>query len=214
MEKRRIWITLIMILLGAGVCISTSVFAEKKTIAIETVSEDRELTMDTQTIESSADVFESVTSFPVYICGEVVNPGVYEIFDSVYLYELIEMAGGLSDSADEEHIDMVYRIDTSQSIYIPSVSEPSSDPDSFSEQENTDRWTPRTGTGTSSARRVNINEADVKTLMTLPGRGEKTAEKIVSYREQNGPFLSAEDIMKVPGIGESKYENIKDTICV
>ena len=213
MEKRRIWITLIMVLLGVGVCISTSMFSQKKTIAIETEREDTASKEQLQESESASENSEAITSFPVYICGEVNAPGVYEILDPVYLYELIEMAGGLTGNADKEHIDMVYRIDSSQSVYIPGFSEQEPDQTGFSETQE-ERWKPRSGTGTSSARRVNINTADAESLMSLSGIGEKTAEKIISYREQNGPFVSAEDIMKVPGIGESKYENIKDSICV
>ncbi|MBR5058460.1 MAG: helix-hairpin-helix domain-containing protein, partial [Clostridiales bacterium] len=62
--------------------------------------------------------------------------------------------------------------------------------------------------------KVNINTADEKQLSSLSGIGEKTARKIIGYREENGPFVTTEDLMKVPGIGESKYAAVKDSICV
>ena len=62
--------------------------------------------------------------------------------------------------------------------------------------------------------KVNINTADEEELSTLSGIGEKTAEKIIRYREEHGPFMTTEDLMNVPGIGESKYALIKDGICV
>lgn len=61
---------------------------------------------------------------------------------------------------------------------------------------------------------VNINTADAATLMTLYGIGEKISQRIIDYREANGPFEVIEDIMKVSGIGEKKFANIKDKICV
>ena len=148
--------------------------------------------------------------FPVYICGEVRDPGIYEIEGSVYLYELIDMAGGLTESAAASHIDMVFLITSEESIYIPSLSEVSSDTGNevfvFPDKENVDKK--------EKEGKININTADEGKLSTLAGIGEKTAKKIISYREENGPFQTAEDIMKVPGIGESKYAAIKDSICV
>ena len=61
---------------------------------------------------------------------------------------------------------------------------------------------------------VNINTADASALDALPGVGPATAEAIIKDREENGPFASIEDIMRVSGIGEKKFENLKDAICV
>ena len=210
MDKRRLFVTVILIVMGVGVCISTSAFSGKKTIAIET---SPEMASTDEMKTESSEAVEQLTSFPVYICGEVLNPGVYDLEYAIYLYELIEMAGGLSKDAAVEHIDMVYYIDSPQSIFIPSIL-PEADGMDTSLSDDEQRWTPASGTGTSSARRVNINRADAVTLASLSGIGEKTAEKIVAYREENGPFATTEDIMNVSGIGQSKYNAIKDEICV
>lgn len=61
---------------------------------------------------------------------------------------------------------------------------------------------------------VSINKADVDLLAGLPGIGEKTAEKIVKFRETNGPFKCLEDLMLVPGIKEKKYEQLKEYISI
>lgn len=126
------------------------------------------------------------------------------------MFELIDMAGGLTDKADAAHIDMVYRIMEEESIYIPSLEDDDSASGSGviripSKEENG----PQEESG-----KVNINTADEQQLSTLSGIGEKTAQKIVNYREENGPFMTTEDLMKVPGIGESKYAAIKDSIYV
>ena len=61
---------------------------------------------------------------------------------------------------------------------------------------------------------VNINTASKEELMTLPGIGESKAEKIITYRNENGPFSSIEGIMQISGIKDGMFNKIKDRICV
>ena len=61
---------------------------------------------------------------------------------------------------------------------------------------------------------VNLNTATAKELEDLPGIGEKTAEKIISYREENGEFTAIEEVQEVSGIGEAKYADIEEFITV
>jgi competence protein ComEA len=61
---------------------------------------------------------------------------------------------------------------------------------------------------------VNINTADLSQLDTLPGIGPVTAQKILDYRTQNGQFKTIEEIMNVSGIGQAKFENMKDKISI
>ena len=65
---------------------------------------------------------------------------------------------------------------------------------------------------TQTSGKININTADLYTLMTLPGIGETYAQRIVDYRTANGPFKNIEDIKNVEGIGEKRYESIKNLI--
>lgn len=62
--------------------------------------------------------------------------------------------------------------------------------------------------------KVNINRANKEKLMTLPGVGESTALKIIEYRTQNGDYKSIEDLKKVAGIGDSKFNNLKEYVTV
>ena len=207
MDKRRVCITLILVGLGIAAFVFSSLRSNREPIEIEmsdgsspecSITENTSLQQETSRI------------FPVYICGQVNHPGIYEVDQSVYLYELIDMAGGLTDQAAVTHIDMVYRITKEESIYIPSAEEVSSDPDigDF-------RIPSKEESGISEKNeKVNINTADEVQLSSLSGIGVKTAKKIIDFREENGPFLTTEDLMKVPGIGESKYAAIRDSICV
>ena len=68
------------------------------------------------------------------------------------------------------------------------------------------------GAATQTSGKININTADLYTLMTLPGIGETYAQRIVDYRTANGPFKNIEDIKNVEGIGEKRYESIKNLI--
>ena len=63
-------------------------------------------------------------------------------------------------------------------------------------------------------KKININTATKEELDTLPGIGESTAQKIINYRKENGKFSNIEELKEVSGIGDSKFENIKDLICI
>jgi competence protein ComEA len=173
----------------------------------------------------------SVSSvIPIYLCGAVVCPGIYEIESGTYLYEVVRTAGGLRPDAAEEYLNLVYFISEAVSIYIPTDHEMLS----FLEGEsNTSSSYLRTGllqgiwgvgnsqidesgeTKTTIAPAlININTADQTELETLPGVGEVTAKAIISYREKSGGFAKTEDIMNVSGIKEGRFEAIRAFITV
>ena len=140
----------------------------------------------------------------VYVCGEVKNPGVYETYEGARVYEVIELAGGMTDDAAQESLNLAEEVTDGQQINVPSVDEISASADSSNagSLETTDDGL------------VNINTADAEELMTLSGIGEVKAASIIAYRETNGSFSSTEDIMNVDGIGEGVYSKIKDMIKV
>ncbi len=142
---------------------------------------------------------EAAGAIYVYICGEVVNPGVYEMEAGSRLYELIETAGGFTDKAAKDSLNLAEELIDSQMITVWSM----------------DDMLTATVTGpVYDDGLVNINTAGINELTSLPGIGEVRARDIISYREENESFTVTEDIMKVPGIKESVYEKIKDLITV
>jgi competence protein ComEA len=176
---------------------------------VPTVIRTDETTAITETIQTE-DTHRMVS---VYICGEVNNPGVYEIEAGTILNDVVMMAGGLTPQAASETIDLVYTIDTNVSVYIPAQGQESVDSEYIRAPEQTLWGNTAEDSGPDAASMVNINSASREQLMTLPGIGEVTADAIIEYREQN-PFARIEDIMNVSGIGEAKFNSIRDFICV
>ena len=176
---------------------------------VPTVIRTDETTAITETIQTE-DTHRMVS---VYICGEVNNPGVYEIEAGSILNDVVMMAGGLTPQAASETIDLVYTIDANVSVYIPAQGQDSVDSEYIRAPEQTLWGNTAEDSGPDAASMVNINSASREQLMTLPGIGEVTADAIIEYREQN-PFARIEDIMNVSGIGEAKFNSIRDFICV
>lgn len=136
----------------------------------------------------------------VYVCGEVKTPGVYELPAGSRVYEAIRLAGGLTETADPGAVNQALIVEDGQMIQIFARGEESEEsPQEKEEQEDG---------------RVNLNTADITALMKIPGIGEAKAKSIIAYREENGKFQSAEDVMNITGIKEGLYSKMKDYITV
>ena len=181
----------------------------------EAISTDSVPSAETTVCVSETAASEAA-SVEVYICGQVQNPGVYSFEPGVILNDVIERAGGLTQTAAVERINLVYVITSNLSVYIPTEEECESgysDDSGLIRPAGANSWKDA-GQGRGSGKPsgpVNINTAPLEELMTLPGIGEVLAGQIISYREEH-PFSSCEEICKVSGIGESKYDKIKDLI--
>ncbi len=183
------------------------------------VSESRaEETASSQASENTTATEATAQLISVYICGEVKVPGIYSVPKGAILNDIIEDAGGLTGNASVNNINFVYRITGNMSVYIPSKDEISR---GFSggdiiRQDGVYVWggpsSVTDGGGDGTALMVNINTAASEELQKLPGIGSVTAQAIIDYRKDN-PFKAIEDIKNVTGIGDSKYNRIKDYIC-
>lgn len=132
----------------------------------------------------------------VHVCGHVLNPGVYEVLEGSRLYEAIDAAGGVSEDGCADELRLAGKVADGDRIYVPGENE--SPAAAYPEDKSL----------------VNINTAALEELMTLPGIGKTRAADIINYREDNGAFLSIQDIMKVSGIKEAAFNKIKDKIRV
>lgn len=133
------------------------------------------------------------------ISGCVKSPGIYKIKKGARLFEVIELAGGLTEDADYNGFNQAEKIEDGDKIIIPS-------------KEFSDESGENIGTVTSG--KINLNTADVNKLQEIPGIGPSTAEKIISYRQNNGRFHKIEDLMNISGIGEKTFEKMEDKITV
>lgn len=147
----------------------------------------------------------------LHITDEVNAPGIIEIDEGARLADVIEAAGGFTENADINKINLAYIVKDGQKINIPNVNYV--DTNSYI-TENMGENIIIEDITSSSTNLVNINTATQTELETLTGIGPSTALKIIKYREENGKFKTIEEIKNVAGIGDSKFEAIKDEICV
>ena len=162
-------------------------------------------------ITSAGDSARSLEDKPVgkikvYICGEINKAGVYEINKNTRIIDLIELAGGAKPDAFLESINLAEILTDSQKIYVPSKLEASSDGSNNLQNESSQT----SGKGIP----VNINFAPANELELLPGIGPELAQRIIDYRNNTGSFKKKEDLKNVPGIGEKKFEALKDFITI
>ncbi len=138
----------------------------------------------------------------VYICGCVVNPGVYELPEGSRICDGLDAAGGFSEGADESRINLAGYLSDGDMVYFPEEGEEMPEGSAGASNQGT------------AGGLININTASAEQLCTLPGIGSSKAASIIKYREENGAFTDTSQIMNVSGIGENLYNNIKDLICV
>ena len=199
---------------------------EKEIIRLDTVK-SRESSPD-EHVESST-IPETIK---VYVCGAVKAPDVYSLPAGVRVIDAVNAAGGFAADAGYEYLNLAASVSDAQKVYIPTNAEIeeaiAEGEELYGAQVNITSNTPGvSGSALSTDSgdqnddqtggqdgKVNINQADRQTLMTLPGRGQSKADKIIAYREANGGFASIEDILLVGGIKEGLFNKVRDRICV
>lgn len=132
----------------------------------------------------------------VDIGGAVHKPGLYTLDKGARVKDGITAAGGALPDADMSGVNLAKKLNDEEKLYIPKQGESSS---------------PQMASESSSSGVVSIQNGSKEELMTLPGVGEKTAEKIMEYRSAH-PFTKVEDLKEVPGIGEKTFESLKNNI--
>ena len=141
-----------------------------------------------------------VKKISVYVSGQVQNISVVELEDNGELkfIDAVNKAGGLTNLADADAVNMAAPLTDGQHIHIPTK-------ESFLQEQSISG---------SSGDLVNINTADAERLATLKGIGPALAQRIIEYREQNGAFKTIDEIKNVRGIGDKKFAAFKDKISI
>lgn len=196
-----------MLILGAALAGIVDANMRGEDIVVSTADANRgEDTGEEDEVTDDADGHEDEKQDALFVTvdvdGAVAHPDVIQIPEGSRVQDAIEACGGLSSDADVSGINRASLLQDGQKIYVPKAGEAPSSPAATG------------GEIATGGTLVNINIASVEELDSLPGVGEATAQAIVDDRDANGAFASIEDLMRVSGIGEKKFEKLRDFICV
>ena len=206
---------------------------------VDSSSEDTE---STEAVNNSADENteennnivggNSEDNIYIYVTGEVNNQGVVVLNEGSRIHDAINAAGGVTSNANISKMNLVFILEDGMKINIPSYNDLKNNPDfeyitMGSGDGDINSWTATSGNSSNSnsstnsrssysaqVQMVNINTATQTELETLPGIGPSLALRIIHYRTENGKFSSIDEIKNVSGIGDSKFNDIKDYITV
>lgn len=212
----------------------TAVFASESTPALSSSSADLS---DKTSVSSSTSAFLSSSTpssssvdpasdlatkdqaiKPQYVDlkGAVKNPGVYSFLPNERIHDVLQKAGGLLPTADQNRINLAQPLEDGMMIWIPAKNEITPNFPSSAPANHTTPAVPVTSRAGSQASSknglVNLNTASVEQLMTLSGIGETRAKAIMRYREEKGSFRTIQQLQEIPGIGEKLMEKIKDQV--
>ncbi len=194
----------------------------------EISNQDLEVNNTQESNQTNETEKEGEETIVVHISGAVNIEGIVELEAGSRIANAIEKAGGVKENADMTDINLAYPLEDGMKIHIPTKEETEANKNNenmidesyvtsssggVSSKEDTNS-TQGSSKSTTSNEKVNINTATQEELDTLPGIGPSIASKIIDYREQNGKFNSIEEIKEVSGIGDAKYEKIKDSITI
>ena len=149
----------------------------------------------------------------VYVSGEVAVADVYELPAGSIVADAVEVAGDFTEEAAADLVNLAQPLVDGMHVHVPDVgaAEVESEWSIITTPASSISSSGRAGGG---GERLNINTASLDELDALPGIGPVTAQKIVDYREANGPFEHVEEIMEVSGIGEAKFEQMEGLVTV
>lgn len=165
---------------------------------------------------------EESSSCFVHVCGEVLYPGVYELSAGQRIYEAVELAGGFTEFAAGDAINLAQEVVDGMKVQVPDKEEaagwtavaPTAAAGGVTLPETVFAQAGSSDLESPEGKKVNINTAGSEELMTLNGIGEARANAVIQYREEHGGFQAIEDIMKVPGIKDAAFQKIKGNITV
>lgn len=168
-------------------------------VAVESVEGERvaRVSVSAPTVPSEPE------RFPVHLAGAVHHPGVYFVSPGSYLQQVVEEAGGLTEAADLDRVNLAIAVEGNQKYRIPSMGEQEATGEAQAETAGEPSAAPGFGSG-----KISLNQATEQQLCTLPGIGPSTARKILAYRKEKGAFKRLEDLMQVPGIKQARYEQL------
>lgn len=218
MNKKKIFVFAIILLICPTILLVKDKLNSKDDIYVlteeSTVSDENKNNDKKEKIEDEKENISN-KEITVYVSGEVNKSGVVTLKEGDRLAVAVEKLGGTTKKADLNNINLAIRVKDEEHYIIPKIEEAKQedlkDVNNTKDIENAEIKNENTAKDSS---KININTATLEELDKLPGVGEATANKIISHREENGQFKNIEDIKNVNGIGDKKFENMKELICV
>lgn len=218
MNKKKIFVFAIILLICPTILLVKDKLNSKDDIYVlteeSTVSDENKNNDKKEKIEDEKENISN-KEITVYVSGEVNKSGVVTLKEGDRLAVAVEKLGGTTKKADLNNINLSIRVKDEEHYIIPKIGEAKQedlkDVNNTKDIENAEIKNENTAKDSS---KININTATLEELDKLPGVGEATANKIISHREENGQFKTIEDIKNVNGIGDKKFENMKELICV
>lgn len=166
--------------------------------------------LNSQELEEVANV-EEIEKIKIHIIGEINNPGIYELDIGSRIQDAIISAGGTNINADLDKVNLAYELEDGQKIKIPSIFDEQT---AYIYNDSGENVLVQDENSSQISKKVNINKATETELQEINGVGPSLAQKIITYRNENGKFKSIEDLKNVSGIGEKKYEIIKEYVSI
>lgn len=203
-----------LILIIASVIVCTVIgFYIYKTVQDKNLFEYSDLEDAVTQDDEESGAQEGQSKIIIHMTGAVQNQGIVKLPEGSRIIDAIEQAGGITGDADTTVVNLAYMLEDGQKVYIPTINEREKELE-YVTGDSGENVIQDSSWGTAAKISVNINTATQTMLEQIPGVGPSTAAKIIEYRKENGKFTSIEDIKEVSGIGEAKYESMKDYITV
>ena len=200
-------IIIMVIIIGVGLVkvIENTNYNDEMYIVSESEDEKVELVDGEKTNHEEIEPPVKRKEIKIFISGEVNKPNVVTLDSDSRLLDAMDKVGGLKETADLNTINLAMKVEDGGHYIVPKKGESES-------QILNDKDKPSDNKLLNN--KININTSTQEDLDTLPGIGEITAQKIIKYRDENGLFKSIEEIRNVNGIGEKKYEEIRELISI
>ncbi|MGO1367994.1 MAG: helix-hairpin-helix domain-containing protein [Senegalia sp. (in: firmicutes)] len=206
--KKEQIVILILVILVIGVIGFNLLMDREEDIVYEASTNLDNSNLENEIETKEEDLQVDLADIVIHISGAVNNPGIFTLEAESRVNDAVEIAGGLTQEADINKVNLAKKIVDEEKIHIYKIGE-----EEIINNESDQNTQTHEGNPADDSSKININTADNASLESLPGIGKVKANNIIEYRAKT-KFIKIEDIMNVDGIGEKTFENIKNKLTI